>query len=134
MLYTSSMFAKILIGIGITAAVALSYMLVSTPPVEAGASGVLIVFLLSYILSVVVLAFLIFLSHRFVLRLLYSDRTGKAGQQFGLRKSYYYASILALGPVILISLRSVGQDGIVQLALVLILLAAGCLYISRQTS
>lgn len=128
------MLTKILVVIGVAAAIGLGYVLNSTSPVEAGATGVLAVFLLSYIVSVVVLTFFIFLTYKLMLHLFYSDRTGHAGQQLSLRKAYYYASILALGPVILVSLRSVGQAGIVQLLLVLALLVLGCLYVSRQTS
>ncbi|QHN42458.1 hypothetical protein GII36_01150 [Candidatus Mycosynbacter amalyticus] len=128
------MLSKILVVIGVIAAVALGYVLNTTSPVEAGATGVLAVFLLSYIVSVVVLTFFVFWTYKLMLHVFYSDRTGHAGQQLSLRKAYYYASILALGPVILVSLRSVGQAGAVQLFLVLALLALGCLYVSRQTS
>lgn len=128
------MLTKILVVVGVAAAVALGYLLNSTSPVEAGATGVLAVFLLSYIVSVVVLTFFVFLIHKLLLHVFYSDRTGHVGQQVSMRKSYYYASILALGPVILVSLRSVGQAGLLQLLLVVVLLALGCLYVSRQTS
>lgn len=128
------MFAKLLIIVGIVSALALSYILVTVSPVEAGATGVLAVFLLSYIVSVIVLTFLFYLVQKIVLKFLYSDRTGSVTGQVSLRKSYYYGSILALGPVILVSLRSVGKAGSGELVLVAILMIIGCLYISRQTS
>lgn len=128
------MFAKLLVIIGVVSAVALGYMLISVPPAAAGATGVLAVFLLSYIVSVIVLTFLFFSIQKVLIKLLYSDRTGSVAGQVSLRKSYYYGSILALGPVILVSLRSVGKAGAGELILVVILLAIGCLYISRQTS
>ena len=133
-MYTTSMFAKILVLVGICAAILLGYIITTMSPVKAGATGVLVVFLLSYIVSVVVLTFFVFLTHKLLLQLLYSDRTGHAGERLSMRKAYYYASILGLGPVILVSLRSVGQDGVIQLLLVVALLAIGCLYVSRQTS
>lgn len=128
------MFAKFLLVVGILASIGLSYVLTSTAPAQAGAVAVLAVFLLSYIVSVVVLTFFIFLSHQLLRRLLYSDRTGYASDRVSMRKSYYYASIVALAPVLLVGLRSVGRGGALELALVLILLAIGCLYVSRQTS
>lgn len=128
------MFAKILLVIGLIASIALSYILTVTSPVEAGATGILAVFLLSYILSVIVLTFFIFATHRLVVKLLYSDRTGHIAGDVTFRRSYYFASILALGPIILISLRSVGKAGVAELLLVGALLVIGCLYVSRQTS
>ena len=120
--------------VGVLVSVALGYMLMFTSPVEAGATGILLVFLLSYILSVVVLTFFIFMTHRVVIRLFYSDRTGHIADKVTFRRSYYFASILALGPILLVSLRSVGQVGVVELLLVGALLVVGCVYVSRQTS
>lgn len=120
--------------VGIIATCVLGYMLTATAPAEVGATGILAVFLLSYILSVVVLTFFIFITHRLVVKLLYSDRTGHIARDVTFRRSYYFASILALGPIILISLRSVGKAGLVELLLVCALLIIGCLYVSRQTS
>lgn len=134
MLYTTDMFVKLLIIVGVVSTVALGYVLVSISPVEAGATGVLAVFLLSYIVSVIVLTFLFYLVQKIVIKLLYSDRVGAVAGQVSLRKSYYYGSILALGPVILVSLRSVGKAGAGELVLVVLLMAIGCLYVSRQTS
>lgn len=128
------MFARLLIVAGLCAGAVLSYLLISMSPSEAGAVGILAVFLLSYVVSVSVLTFFIFSCHRLLLKLLYSDRTGHVAKEVGFRKSYYYASILALGPVLLVSLRSVGQVGLAEFLLVLALLAIGCLYVSRQTS
>lgn len=128
------MFAKILITAGVIATVALGYILVTVSPVEAGATGVLAVFLLSYIVSVVVLTFLFYLVQKITIKLLYSDRAGSVAGRVSLRKAYYFGSILALGPVILVSLRSVGKAGVSELVLVALLMIIGCLYVSRQTS
>lgn len=127
------MFAKILVFVGVIACAILGYVLTTMSPVEAGATGVLVVFLLSYILSVVVLTFLFYLIHKIILKLLFSDRTGHVSDEVSLRRAYYYSSILALGPVILVSLRSVGKVGVGELVLVVTLLLIGCLYVSRQT-
>ncbi len=125
---------KILLIVGIAAASGLGYLLSSTTPANAGATGILTVFLLSYVMSVVMLTFFIFGTHRVITRLFYSDRTGRVADDVTLRRSYYFASILALGPLILVSLRSVGKVGVTELILVLLLLAIGCLYVSRQTA
>ncbi|MGO3702214.1 MAG: hypothetical protein ACTJG2_03450 [Candidatus Saccharimonadales bacterium] len=119
--------------VGIAAAIALVYLLSATTPTQAGAIGVLAVFLLSYIVLAVALTFFIFWLHKIIVRVFYSDKPAKVSE-FGLRKAYYYSSILALGPVMMVSLRSVGQDGPVEYGLIAFLLFLGCVYVSRQAS
>ena len=128
------MFSRILAAVGVGSLIGLLYLLYTTTPVEAGAIGVLGVFLLSYILLVVSLTFFIFFVHALLLRVFFGDMERRAPAQFSLKRSYYYASILALGPVIIVSLQSVGEYGVGELFLVLFLLALGCLYVSRQTT
>ncbi len=128
------MVQKIIGIVGIVAAGLLVYILNATTPTEAGALGVLAVFLLSYILLAAALTFFIFWLYRVVIRVFWSDKPDTGRQHFTLKKSYYYSSVLALGPVMMVSLRSVGQDGWVQYGLMLFLLFLGCVYVSRQAS
>lgn len=128
------MFSRILAIIGVGSLIGLLYILQTTTPVEAGAVGVLGVFLLSYIVLVVALTFFIFLVHKLILRVFFGDMERRASGAISFKKSYYYASILALGPVIVVSLQSVGKSGFGGLLLVLFLLGLGCLYVSRQTA
>lgn len=132
-MYTTVMFAKILLVVGLVASIALGYILTNLSPSTAGAIGVLAVFLLSYTILVVVLTFLFYLMHKVIVRLLYSDRVQHTSDTLSLRRAYYYSSILALGPVILVSFRSVGTVGLGEVGLVMALLIIGCLYVSRQT-
>lgn len=128
------MFSRILATIGIGSFIGLLYILQTTTPVKAGAIGVLGVFLLSYIVLVVALTFFIFLVHKLIVRVFFGDTERRISANFSFKKSYYYASILALGPVIVVSLQSVGKSGFGELLLVLFLLTLGCLYVSRQTT
>ena len=93
----------------------------------------LAVFLLSYVALAVAFTFFLFWLHDLIIRVFYSDKVSRS-EEFSFRKSYYYASILALGPVMMVSLRSVGQDGWVAYGLILFLLFLGCVYVSRQAS
>ncbi|NLA43240.1 hypothetical protein GX865_03785 [Candidatus Saccharibacteria bacterium] len=120
--------------VGVVSLVILLYILQTTTPTEAGAVGVLAVFLLSYIAITVALTFFIFWLYRLVVKVFYSDKLTTLEDAFSLRKSYYYSSILALGPVMMVSLRSVGKDGIVEYMMIVFLLFLGCVYVSRQTS
>ena len=128
------MFSRILAVIGVGAAIGLVYMLQTTTPSEAGAVGVLTVFLLLYITLVSALAFFMFYAYKVIVKLFFGDIERRASSNFGLKRSYYYSSILALGPVMLISLYSVGRGGPLELFLVVALLALGCVYVSRQTT
>lgn len=134
LLYNVIMFGKILSGIGVLAVVALLYIVNTTTPTQAGALGVLAVFLLSYIVIVAVLAFFLYGVHMVIMKAFYSDRLGKITDDFTLKRAYYFASVLALGPVIFVSLRSVGKVGVGELFMVVILLVLGSVYVSRQTS
>jgi hypothetical protein len=128
------MFARLLAIVGLLSFVGLVYVLQATTPSEAGAVGVLAVFLLLYVTLVAALAFFLFYTYQLVVRLFFGEMKHRLGTQFGLKHSYYYASILALGPVMLISLRSVGKGGLLEFGLVALLLVVGCVYVSRQTS
>lgn len=128
------MFSRILAIIGVGAAIGLGYMLQATTPTEAGAIGVLAVFLLLYVTLVSVLAFFMYFVHKLVVKLFFGDIERRVTTVFTLKRSYYYSSILALGPVMLISLRSVGKDGVLEVFLVIALLVLGCVYVSRQTT
>lgn len=132
-MYTTVMFAKILLIVGFIAMITLGYVVTLLSPSTAGAIGVLAVFLLSYTVLVVVLTFLFYFIHKVIVRLLYSDRVQHQSDSLSLRRAYYYSSILALGPVVLVSFRSVGNVGIGEVGLIGALLVIGCLYVSRQT-
>lgn len=112
----------------------LLYMVNATTPSETGAMGVLTVFLVLYIVSAVLLTFFIYWTNRIIVRVFFADSSARYLDRFSLKRSYYYGSILALGPVMLISLQSVGKGGIGAFVLVGLLLVIGLVYVSRQTS
>lgn len=128
------MFGKILGGIGVVAFVTLLYIVNTTTPTQTGALGVLAVFLLSYVVIVAILAIFLYGVHMVIMKAFYSDRIGKIADDFTLKRAYYFASVLALGPVIFVSLRSVGKAGIAELLMIGVLLVLGSIYVSRQTS
>lgn len=129
-----SMLGRILVTVGVISMAILLYMVNATTPSEAGALGVLTVFLVLYIVSAVLLTFFIYWTNRIIVRVFFADSSVRYLDRLSLKRSYYYGSILALGPVMLISLQSVGRGGIGAFALVGILLAIGLVYVSRQTS
>lgn len=128
------MLSRILGVIGVLATMGFVYLMQTTTPTEAGAIGVLAVFLLLYVALVSLLAFFLFYMYMIIVKLFFADIERRVKSEFTLKRSYYFASVLALGPVLLISLRSVGRVGVLELSLVAVLMIVGCVYVSRQTA
>ncbi len=81
-----------------------------TDPVSAGPAGMLLVFFLMYVLSASVLFIFLHVGIRLIAGFFDKRRQMNIrGWQLGIRKSYYIASVLAFGPVLLLAMQSVGQ-------------------------
>lgn len=128
------MFGKILLTIGLASAGLLLVLLNVTTPSTSGAAIVLFVFLLGYITVVVFMAFLLWGINRVIVKTSAEFRRPHQNYRLSLKKSYYYASVVALAPVILVSLQSVGGVGGYEVFLVLLFVTLGCVYIARRTS
>lgn len=134
LVYTISMLAKILISIGLIALAVLAYMLNTTTPSSSGVVGVLVVFLSFYIACAVLMTFFIYWLNRLVVYLFFADVAQYKSNRLSLKKAYYFGSVLAIGPVVLISMQSIGSGGIGSFAMVCVLLGLISIYISRQTT
>ena len=129
------MFTRILIVSGLVSAGLLLIILTTTTPAKAGAFGILAVFLLSYITTLFVMTYIVWSVSYLVNRVLIAmHRTSYRPYTLNLKRSYYFSTVLALGPVILVSLRSVGGASGYDLGLVVLFMVLGCLYISRRTT
>lgn len=128
------MFGKILLTIGLVCAGLLLVLLNVTTPPTSGAGVVLLVFLLGYVVLVVCTTFLLWGISKIIIKIGSELRHAYRGQVLSLKKSYYYASVVALAPVILISLQSVGGVGGYEVFLVMLFVTLGCVYIARRTS
>lgn len=122
------MLARILSIVGLVSAGLLLILLTTTTPSMVGAPGILAVFILIYATILCGLTFLLWVGFKLIRPL----RLFRQSAVFSLRQSYYYASVLALGPVIIISLQAVGGVGLYEIGLVCLFLALGCLYVSRR--
>ena len=104
----------------------------TTTPYSAGPFGILAIFSLSYILLVVVSAYFLHYMSLLISRLSLLLISRKPFEQVSLKRSYYYATIIAAAPIMLIGLQSVGSVGPYELLLVLIFVVIGCLYVSKK--
>lgn len=127
------MFGKILLILGLVATGLLLLIVNVTTPTDSGAAGILAVFLLGYIVTLVLVTFLLTIASRFTIKLGKEFRLLRAGEPLPLKKAYYYASVIALAPVIMISLQSVGGVGLYEVSLIAVFVGLGCLYIARRT-
>lgn len=127
------MLAKLLIIAGLASAGLLLLLLNITTPASAGALGILGVFLLSYIIVTSLMTFCVWFLEKLFRKLLSGLSITHRASSFTLKKAYYYASVIALAPVIILSLQSVGGAGIYEVLLVLFLVVLGCVYIAKRS-
>ena len=109
--------------------VLLSAIMQSTSPSAIHPMVILFVFILLYVLALGVLTFFVYTFSNLIRRL-----TRNAHQKKGttLKQSYFYASVLALAPVMLVGMKSIGRANGYEVALVLIFEVVACFYISKQ--
>lgn len=128
------MLSRILFFIWLLSLFILIYILGFTTPTQIGAVGVLIVFLLFYVVSTITATYFVYIANRIVLQLFFADVVNIKSKSMSLKKAYYFGSVFALGPVMMISLQSVGGVGLGSFVLVCFLLILGRLYVSRQAA
>ena len=112
----------------------LVFILDTTTPLTAGPLGILVVFVLAYVLSVMVIAYFIYWISILANRISSVLISRKPFEILELRKSYYYSSVISAAPVMLIGLQSVGSVGFYEIFLVSLFVIIGCLYISKRVN
>lgn len=110
----------------LSAFVLLSALLQSTSPSTIHPLGILLVFVLMYLLALGVLTFFIW----GVGRIMASFDNDRPTQP--LARAYYFASVLALAPVMIIGMRSIGHAGVYDVSLVVIFEVIACFYITKR--
>ena len=128
------MLGKFLVFILFISAILIAIVLTVTTPGSAGATGILGVFVLTYLFLLSVLTFFMYGVSRIIVRFSRTVTVRKPLQPLTLRLCYYYASVIALAPVILISMQSVGSLGIYEFGLVIFLVIIGCIYVTKRAA
>lgn len=126
------MLGKILLTGTTVAILGLVLLLNLTTPTSAGPGGILGVFILSYIIALGVITFLIHGASRLAVKLTANAVTKRPMRVIPIKHSYYFASLIALAPVLLLGMQSVGGIGWYEAFLVIFFVAIGCVYISRR--
>ncbi|MEO6109394.1 MAG: hypothetical protein ABIP50_00045 [Candidatus Saccharimonadales bacterium] len=110
----------------------LSLMLVFTTPASAGPFGLLVIFISAYLTSLGLMSFFLYGGSRLFAYASSGFTMKKPIQPLSFRRSYYYSTVLAAAPVMLIGLQSVGAVGIYELLLVVVFEVIGCLYVTKR--
>ena len=107
-------------------------LLTTTTPATAGPFGLLVIFITAYLSSLGLVSFFLYGATRALKFFLSGFNLRKPYQALSLRKSYYFGTVLALAPVLLIGLQSVGAVTFYSVILVVLFEVIGCLYITRR--
>jgi hypothetical protein len=110
----------------------LAVLLNITTPLSAGPFGILVIFIFSYILLVGVFAYILRIISLVVSRISTTFAPRKPIEGLSFRRSYYFSTVVASGPIMLIGLLSVGSVGIYEIILIIIFIVIGCLYVSKR--
>jgi hypothetical protein len=122
------MLGKVLALSTLLAFVFLSALLQSTSPSTIHPAGILIVFILLYVLALGTLTFCLYGISRIAITL---SRHAPEGVM-SLQQAYYYASVLALAPVMILGARSIGRTGTYDVVLIMLFECIACFYISKR--
>lgn len=103
-----------------------------TAPTTVGPFGILAVFIFAYLSSLGVMTYFLYGISLVIAHLSSAFTVKRPLQSIPFRTAYYYSTVVALAPIMLVGLRSVGSVGIYEVALVIIFTAVGCLYITKR--
>lgn len=112
----------------------LAIILHTTQPSTVGPLGILVVFILMYVSVLGVLTFLLYTISRIISKVSASFTVKKPIRPLSLGRSYYFSSVIALAPVMLIGMQSVAEVEIYDVLLIVIFVVIACVYISKRTS
>lgn len=111
-------------------AIGMFLILQLTTPSTTSPLGILTFFVLFYAFVLGVLTLFLFSSRRLYRKVF---RRGVGNESLlTARKSYFFASVLAFAPVIIVAMRSVGELSILDLGLVAMFEAIACFYVWRR--
>lgn len=127
------MVAKILFVSSSIAVAVLFIILQITNPASIHPVGLLGVFFLIYVVFVGLMTLVVFTTGQLTALLgRYLKASSVSRRKVSLQQAYLYGSLLALAPVILIGMQSVGSLGFVDVVLVIVFEAVICFYVWRR--
>ena len=128
------MLGKVIATSTIAAGIILIIMLQLTNPSTVGPLGLLAVFFLLYVVVLGATTELVWVGSRAVQVVGRRFTSKRPPGRISLKRSYYYSSVLALGPIMALAMLSIGSFGLYVGLLILVFLGVGLLYVSRPSS
>jgi hypothetical protein len=123
-----------ILAVSLTIAVMLLIIVLqTTTPVTIGPLGILFVFILMYVSVLCALTFLLYGLSAVAVRLSSSVTVKRPLQRLSLGRSYYFSSVIALAPVMLIGMQSVGEVSFYEVALIILFVVISTVYIAKRT-
>ncbi|MBJ58890.1 hypothetical protein CL689_01620 [Candidatus Saccharibacteria bacterium] len=110
----------------------LAIMLTSTTPATAGPFGLLLIFISAYLACLGLISFFLYGISRILVYVSSGFTLRRPMRVMPFRRAYYFSTVLAAAPVLLISLQSVRSVGVYEVLLVVFFVVIGCVYISRR--
>ena len=126
------MLPRIVATVSLASLCVLSLMLTFTSPSTTGPFGLLVLFISAYLTFVGLVSFFLFGINRLVIMVTKGMAVRKPLRPMEFKRAYYFSTVLAAAPVMLIGLQSVQSVGLYEVALVIIFEVVACLYISRR--
>jgi hypothetical protein len=126
------MFSRILVLVLILSGVLLWALLHLTTPTSVGPMGVLVVFVLLYIIFLCIFTGLVSLVSYTVSLLLRNSIRTRPIKPISYKKAYYLGSVLALAPVLLFGMQSLGKIGFLEFGLVVMFIVLGCVLVIKR--
>ena len=126
------MFEKGITIITLAAAIILGGILQSTNPSSIGPVGILAVFFCIYVVAVGLISWSLYVVSHILARFVVRHKPIGIFSGLSMKRAYYFASIFALGPIILLAMGSVGRLGVYEFILVGVLVLIGLFYVQKR--
>lgn len=128
------MLQKILSVITVASILLLAVMLTTTTPATAGPFGLLLIFISAYLTCLGLMSFFLYGISRIYVFVSAGFNVRRPPQVMPFRRAYYFSTVLAAAPVLLIGLQSVGSIGFYEVGLVIFFEVIACLYVAKRIS
>jgi hypothetical protein len=128
------MLGKVIATSTVVATILLIVLLQTTNPSTVGPLGLLAVFFLLYVIMLGAVTELLWVGSRLVQAVGRKFTSKRPPGRLSLQRSYYFSTVLALGPVMALAMVSIGSFGVYEIILIGLFLVVGTLYVSRRSN
>lgn len=128
------MLGKVIVLSAVAATAILVVLLLTTEPATIGPVGILGIFILMYVSVLGVLTFLLHTGSKLMKKMVSPFAFKRPFVTLSLRRAYYFSSVIALAPVMIIGMQSVGGVGVYELLLIGFFEIVACIYIAKRTN